>query len=83
MYEKLKNGEGSERGWRYEEGDFERVLLEEIGFDKKEELGETGKNGQSRLFRDGRSEADVLAVVGPTGFRRQVDVYQKRDGSWV
>lgn len=44
-----------------EDGDFERVLLEEIGFDRVEKRGETGEKG----------------------FRRQVEVYYKREGSWL
>lgn len=37
--------EGAEKGWRAEEGDFERVLIELVGFEKRELLGETGKIG--------------------------------------
>jgi 7SK snRNA methylphosphate capping enzyme len=54
-YEKLRDGvEGqtgpdAERGWRSEDGDFERVLLEEIGFERKESRGETGEKGERVL----------------------------------
>ncbi|KAK4052798.1 hypothetical protein OIV83_002085 [Microbotryomycetes sp. JL201] len=41
-YDKLKN----EAGWKAEAGDFERVLMNEIGFDKLDKLGETGDKGQ-------------------------------------
>ncbi|BGP03000.1 RNA methyltransferase [Rhodotorula toruloides] len=44
-YDRLK--EGAEKGWRAEEGDFERVLLELVGFEKRELLGETGKIGST------------------------------------
>ncbi|BGP27197.1 mepce protein [Rhodotorula toruloides] len=44
-YDRLK--EGAEKGWRTEEGDFERVLLELVGFEKRELLGETGKIGST------------------------------------
>lgn len=37
--------EGAEKGWRAEEGDFERVLIELVGFEKRDLLGETGKIG--------------------------------------
>ncbi|BGP34900.1 hypothetical protein JCM10296v2_006724 [Rhodotorula toruloides] len=43
-YDRLK--EGAEKGWRAEEGDFERVLLELVGFEKRDLLGETGKIGE-------------------------------------
>lgn len=43
-YDRLK--EGAEKGWRAEEGDFERVLLELVGFEKRELLGKTGKIGE-------------------------------------
>lgn len=49
-YERLKDGiqgdgPGAEKGWRSEDGDFERVLLE-IGFERKESRGETGEKGK-------------------------------------
>ena len=34
------------RGWRAEEGEFERVLVELVGFEKRELLGETGEMGE-------------------------------------
>ncbi|GAA5826784.1 hypothetical protein JCM11251_002893 [Rhodosporidiobolus azoricus] len=37
--------EGAEKGWRAEEGDFERVLLELVGFERVEKLGYTGEEG--------------------------------------
>lgn len=52
-FESLKSG--AQRGWRWEEGDFERVLIELVGFEKCELLGETGKVG----------EHAHLVVVGP------------------
>lgn len=33
--------------WKDEDGDFERVLLEEIGFERREKLGATGRDGGS------------------------------------
>ncbi|TNY22638.1 Bicoid-interacting protein 3-domain-containing protein [Rhodotorula diobovata] len=39
--------EGAEKGWRAEEGDFERVLIELVGFEKRDLLGETGKIGST------------------------------------
>lgn len=42
-YDKLL--EGAEKGWRPEDGDFERVLTELVGFGKRELLGETGRIG--------------------------------------
>ncbi|GAA6023147.1 hypothetical protein JCM10207_005742 [Rhodosporidiobolus poonsookiae] len=39
--------EGAERGWRAEEGEFQRVLVESIGFEKCEVLGWTGEEGSS------------------------------------
>ncbi|GAA5920902.1 hypothetical protein JCM3775_003999 [Rhodotorula graminis] len=39
--------EGADKGWRAEEGDFERVLIELVGFEKRELLGETGKVGST------------------------------------
>ncbi|KAM0786900.1 hypothetical protein ACM66B_002324 [Microbotryomycetes sp. NB124-2] len=53
-YDKLKSsddddGEAKEgRGWKAEAGDFERVLLKEIGFDSVKKLGETGDKGFKR-----------------------------------
>lgn len=43
-YDKLL--EGAEKGWRPEDGDFERVLTELVGFGKRELLGETGRIGE-------------------------------------
>ncbi|POY74705.1 hypothetical protein BMF94_2180 [Rhodotorula taiwanensis] len=40
-YDKLLSG--AEKGWRAEDGDFERVLIELVGFGKRELLGETGR----------------------------------------
>ncbi|GAA5895428.1 hypothetical protein JCM6882_006247 [Rhodosporidiobolus microsporus] len=37
--------EGAEKGWRAEEGDFERVLLELVGFERRELVGYTGEEG--------------------------------------
>ncbi|KAI5476739.1 hypothetical protein MNV49_007329 [Pseudohyphozyma bogoriensis] len=45
---KLRDGEGEDRGWRDEDGDFEKVLLETIGFESVRSLGETGKQGFRR-----------------------------------
>lgn len=42
-YDKLL--EGAEKGWRPEDGDFERVLTELVGFGTRELLGETGRVG--------------------------------------
>lgn len=56
-YEQLKKS----GAWKCEDGDFEKVLLEQIGFDRVEKLGETGEKG----------------------FRRSVEVYHKREGSWL
>ncbi|GAA6049182.1 hypothetical protein JCM3770_003297 [Rhodotorula araucariae] len=39
--------EGAEKGWRAEDGDFERVLIELVGFEKRELLGETGRVGST------------------------------------
>ncbi|BGP43040.1 hypothetical protein JCM10449v2_007055 [Rhodotorula kratochvilovae] len=39
--------EGAEKGWKAEEGDFERVLIELVGFEKRELLGETGRVGST------------------------------------
>ncbi|GJN93268.1 hypothetical protein Rhopal_006315-T1 [Rhodotorula paludigena] len=39
--------EGADKGWRAEDGDFERVLLELVGFEKRELLGESGRKGTS------------------------------------
>ncbi|BGP19663.1 hypothetical protein JCM10213v2_007759 [Rhodosporidiobolus nylandii] len=44
-YERLESG--PERGWRAEEGEFEQVLLESIGFERKSELGYTGEEGST------------------------------------
>ncbi|GAA5883184.1 hypothetical protein JCM16303_006133 [Sporobolomyces ruberrimus] len=44
-YEALKGG--GQKGWRWEEGDFERVLIELVGFEKRESLGETGRIGST------------------------------------
>ncbi|GAA5990841.1 hypothetical protein JCM11641_000845 [Rhodosporidiobolus odoratus] len=44
-YERLV--EGPERGWRVEDGEFEKVLLEGIGFEKVVRLGWTGEEGSS------------------------------------
>lgn len=43
-YELLKSG--AMRGWRAEEGEFERVLVELVGFEKRDMLGETGEIGK-------------------------------------
>ena len=43
-YDKLV--EGAEKGWRPEDGDFERVLTALVGFGKRELLGETGRIGE-------------------------------------
>jgi 7SK snRNA methylphosphate capping enzyme len=48
-YNALRDGERVARGWRDEEGDFERVLLKEVGFERKESLGDTGIKGPSIL----------------------------------
>ncbi|GAA6021188.1 hypothetical protein JCM11491_001600 [Sporobolomyces phaffii] len=44
-YEALKGG--AQNGWRWELGDFERVLIELVGFEKREALGETGTVGST------------------------------------
>ncbi|GAA5984757.1 hypothetical protein JCM10908_003490 [Rhodotorula pacifica] len=44
-YDKLL--EGAEKGWRAEDGDYERVLIELVGFGKRELLGETGRIGST------------------------------------
>ncbi|SCV69193.1 BQ2448_2213 [Microbotryum intermedium] len=44
----LMKEEGEFRGWRAEEGDFEKVLLEQIGFERVDKLGDTGKDGFKR-----------------------------------
>lgn len=53
-YELMKEGseeEGVERGWREEDGDFERILLGEIGFERKERLGFVrSKSGEFHAF---------------------------------
>ncbi|KAM0752144.1 Bin3-domain-containing protein [Meredithblackwellia eburnea MCA 4105] len=59
-WDKLRE-DGPDKGWKNEDGDFERVLLEEIGFERKESLGSTGKKG----------------------FQRPIDVYYKRQGSYL
>ncbi|GAA5870326.1 hypothetical protein JCM8547_006604 [Rhodosporidiobolus lusitaniae] len=43
----LKLESGAERGWRAEEGEFERVLLESVGFERRELLGWTGEEGST------------------------------------
>ncbi len=48
-YEILRDGDrDGVKGWREEDGDFERVLLEQVGFERRERLGETGEKGKSR-----------------------------------
>lgn len=42
--------EGEEKGWRDEDGDFERVLLEMVGFERRERLGCPGKDGESPVL---------------------------------
>jgi len=74
------------RGWRAEEGEFERVLVELVGFEKRELLGETGEMGESFFsFREyginvERNTDPVFELTGST-FRRPVEVYTKRGGT--
>lgn len=83
-YERLRDGaEGvdEDKGWRAENGDFDKVLLEQIGFARKERLGETGEKGK---FEDLFINISALLTCYPRpGFRRPVDVYFKREGSWL
>ncbi|GAA5879650.1 hypothetical protein JCM1840_000601 [Sporobolomyces johnsonii] len=44
-YELLQ--EGTQKGWRWEHGEFERVLIELVGFEKRQLLGETGTLGST------------------------------------
>lgn len=48
-FERLRDGEGEERGWRDEDGEFERVLLEVVGFERRERLG-GGKEGVKGVY---------------------------------
>ncbi|KAK4057408.1 hypothetical protein OIO90_001477 [Microbotryomycetes sp. JL221] len=38
----------SNKGWKVEQGDFENILLNQIGFERIEKLGETGDKGFKR-----------------------------------
>ncbi|GAA6060185.1 hypothetical protein JCM10212_005186 [Sporobolomyces blumeae] len=53
--------EGAQRGWRWEDGEFEKVLLELVGFEKRSLLGETGKVGSTF-----RRPVEVYSKRGPT-----------------
>ncbi|SCZ97263.1 BZ3500_MvSof-1268-A1-R1_Chr4-2g07095 [Microbotryum saponariae] len=44
----LMKEEGEFRGWRAEDGDFEKVLLGQIGFERVDKLGDTSKDGFRR-----------------------------------
>lgn len=67
-YEVLRDGDGDGvKGWREEEGEFERVLLGEVGFERRERLGETGEKGKWRAGADqtrsgGSGTEPVLSV---------------------
>ena len=71
------------RGWRAEEGEFERVLCELVGFEKRELLGETGEMGEFFSRFGIISERNIDPVFELTGstFRRPVEVYTKRGGT--
>ena len=46
-WEILRDGDvDGVKGWREEEGEFEGVLLGEVGFERRERLGETGAKGE-------------------------------------
>lgn len=55
-YIALRDGEGDARGWRDEDGDFENVLLKEVGFEKKQSLGDTGIKGSFIIPPDSRNQ---------------------------
>jgi len=64
-FEILRDGDvDGVKGWREEDGDFERVLVAEVGFDRRERLGETGKKGQSGRARAGRLGSQLLLHNG-------------------
>lgn len=48
-FEVLRDGDGEGvKGWKDEDGDFARVLLEGVGFERRDRLGETGEKGECR-----------------------------------
>ncbi|GAA6042432.1 hypothetical protein JCM8097_008449 [Rhodosporidiobolus ruineniae] len=55
---------GPERGWRAEEGEFARVLLESVGFERREVLGFTGEEGTTW-----RRPVEVYFKRGPAAGR--------------
>lgn len=81
--DKLRDGKGEERGWRSEDGDFEKILLDKIGFERKESLGETGKDGELHLIYRRSLSCVLMTILDRAGFRRPMEVYYKRGGSWL
>ena len=54
--------------------DFERILLDEIGFERVELVGEIGEGGTLA-----RSEITLISA----GFARPLMVFVKSGGSWI
>lgn len=66
--------------------DFERRLLQDIGFKSMEKLSEADEGGKNRLSPAVTSLSDALSVnvnVANLGFKRPLHVYHKAAGSWL